>query len=57
MSVQNLINILPLEHLPKIANNRSDLLNWSEISRDFVLPEEFIEKYKDYLDRYYISSK
>ena len=57
MSIQNLINILPLKHLPKIANNRSDLLNWSEISRDFVLPEEFIEKYKDYLDRYYISSK
>ena len=55
MSIKELITVLPTKRLLEVAEYRPDLIDWEYISRiAFKLPEEFINKYADYLDWYYI---
>mgnify|MGYP001444743489 CR=1 FL=1 len=45
MSLRDLANILPKDHLIKVAASKPDLVDWNEISRlEGKLSEEFIER-------------
>jgi len=47
MSLSDLIDVLPRDHVLKIADKKPELIDWTDLSKRFELPEAFIEQHAD----------